>query len=67
MTEEWREVLGSGGWYEVSNHGRVRCWKSLGVNPRRLTSPRGHRLGRDVNGYPRVDIRDPSPVGLKQR
>ena len=67
MTEEWREVLGSGGWYEVSNRGRVRCWKSLGVNPRRLTDPRVHRLGRDVNGYPRVDIRYPSPVGLKQR
>lgn len=24
MLEEWRELPGAGGWYEVSSHGRVR-------------------------------------------
>lgn len=28
MIEEWREIAGFDGWYEVSNLGRVRSWKN---------------------------------------
>lgn len=30
MTEEWRPVPGYDGWYDVSNHGRVRSWRVIG-------------------------------------
>jgi hypothetical protein len=58
-TEEWRAIDGYDGWYEVSNHGRVRSWKNSGsvegkpkggffraAEPRLLvqsTTPSGHK------------------------
>ncbi|WP_052488040.1 NUMOD4 motif-containing HNH endonuclease [Gordoniibacillus kamchatkensis] len=46
--EEWKWIEGYKGHYEVSNHGRVRSWKSDGA---RMLKP-----GSDKDGYPMVTI-----------
>ncbi|WP_199615053.1 NUMOD4 motif-containing HNH endonuclease [Paenibacillus alkalitolerans] len=46
--EEWKWIEGYEGHYEVSNHGRVRSWKS---GRARLLKP-----GRDKDGYPKVSL-----------
>lgn len=32
MEEEWRDVAGYEGWYQVSDEGRVRCLKRKNFN-----------------------------------
>ena len=39
MSEEWREVVGSEGRYEVSSEGRVRSWRGTGRKPKRRDKP----------------------------
>lgn len=57
MTEEWREVLGSGGWYEVSDMGQVRSWMRHGVATDKSDEPRILSPGRQANGYLSVSIK----------
>lgn len=57
MTEEWREVPGSDGFYEVSDSGRVRSWMKHGKSGGRLESPRILSLARQANGYLSVSIK----------
>lgn len=52
--EEWRELPGHSGRYEVSNLGRVRSWPP---NPRRSTDlPFYPKIQTDRAGYRRVAI-----------
>lgn len=57
LTEEWREVADSDGFYEVSDMGRVRSWMKHGKSGGRLESPRILSLGRQANGYLSVSIK----------
>lgn len=49
LPEEWRAVPHTGGLYEVSTLGRVRCW----INKRQVRQPEPHLLQPSVgkNGY----------------
>lgn len=47
--EEWREVPGTNGWYEVSSEGRVRSWKN-GRWGRRSNDPRILRPAAGLEG-----------------
>lgn len=64
MTEEWREIAGMSGRYEVSSHGRVR---SIWFKKRNIfgpeTSPKVLRAFLNKGGYPCVDI--PYPLGRR--
>ena len=55
VTEEWRVIPGSGGYYSVSNHGRVR---SEPINCGRSGRQRGRILKccRDTKGYPQFSV-----------
>jgi len=50
-TEEWREIPGYDGWYDVSNLGRVRSWCSPGRVARRTDSPRIRAQRAVAKGY----------------
>lgn len=62
MTESWRPVVGYEGFYEVSDHGRVRSVDRV-VEQRNGKALRlaGHPLaaGLDGKGYPNVGLRRP--------
>ena len=52
-TEEWRAVDGFDGYYEVSDHGRIRTWKDKGARRpiRRAEAPHLMRPAPNANGY----------------
>jgi hypothetical protein len=57
VTEEWRPIPGTDGWYEASSLGRVRSWKMLGTRPtRRAREPRYLKPGKN-QGYDFVTIK----------
>ncbi|QVW70525.1 NUMOD4 motif-containing HNH endonuclease [Myxococcus xanthus] len=56
--EEWRPVPGFDGWYEVSNLGRVRSWRTRAKLCCRADSPRVVP-GRDRKGYRAVKLTHP--------
>lgn len=53
--EQWRAIDGWEG-YEVSNHGRVRCFKPRGYNRPRLSIPHVKTTHLSVWGYPEVRL-----------
>lgn len=61
MIEEWREVCGSAGRYEVSSLGRVRSWWGVGRRPRMRPAPIDLALTVSKStGYSMVYISYPS-------
>jgi len=52
-TEEWRAIDGFDGYYEVSDHGRIRSWKDKGARRpiRRAVAPHLMRPAPNKNGY----------------
>lgn len=48
--EEWREIAGYDGWYEVSNLGRVRSWMPTGKGHKRLAEARIRKLVPNLRG-----------------
>ena len=56
--EEWREIAGTNGWYEVSSEGRVRSWRMSGRHGigRRRAEARLLKAYADEAGYCRVSI-----------
>ena len=57
--EEWRVVPGFDGWYEVSNVGAVRSWRTPAKLNVRRESPRALVGGRDGKGYWCVKLTHP--------
>jgi hypothetical protein len=55
--ETWKSIRGYDGWYEVSNQGRVRSWKTGGPHTARSDSPRILKLKVDKDGYPSIVIK----------
>lgn len=45
MTEEWRDIKGYEGLYQVSNKGRIKSLKSWGGNNERIMKPRNQGTG----------------------
>lgn len=56
--EEWRELPGVAGAYEVSDQGRVRSWRLERSLRRRVAVPRILRSWSDRAGYQRVQVFD---------
>ena len=52
--ENWKEIAGTDGWYEVSDLGRVRSWYKPGRATGRRSEPRILRPTPNGNGYPMV-------------
>ena len=52
-TEEWRQIPGWEGFYDVSNHGRVKSFRCVG-GPR--TTPRVKKLTLNKYGYWRTQL-----------
>lgn len=53
MTEEWRAVPGADG-YEVSDHGRVRCWRPKPYSAQPPVEARIVKPRTGTNGYQNV-------------
>ena len=51
MSEEWREIVGSGGRYEVSSLGRLRSWVAMGPKGRRRVEPKMLKPGVTRGDY----------------
>ena len=51
MEEVWKEIEGYDGWYEVSNKGRVRSWKSTNGRGGKVKVPRILKNSRGSNAY----------------
>lgn len=68
VTEEWRPILGTDGYYEVSNLGRFRSWKLAGRpgpnGPGRAERPELITGSLGLNGYVMIDLVAP---GKKRR
>lgn len=58
MSEEWKAITGTDGWYEVSNQGRVRSWKGKGFGwvGKRLPEPKILQQGATRGGYLAVKL-----------
>ena len=56
--EEWREVSGTDGFYEVSNLGRARSWAKCGPSRARRSEPKYLRLTPNHAGYPIISLPD---------
>ncbi len=54
--ETWRPIPDCNGWYEVSDLGRVRSWKTSGTSPRRASTPRILKPDVVKAGYARVSL-----------
>lgn len=57
--EEWRNIKGYEGLYQVSNYGRVKSldrWETIGCNTKRFRKGRMLKLAKDKYGYLKVDI-----------
>ena len=55
MTEEWRPIQGADG-YEVSNLGRVRCWRPIPHTAPPPTEPRIVKPSVNRKGYQKVSL-----------
>lgn len=65
MTEEWRDITGYEGYYQVSDLGRVRSVSRIIVNSLGRTQHRKGRVLRaspNADGYPRVGLSQASVV-----
>ena len=58
MTEEWRDIPGFGGRYQVSSAGRVRA--PIWVTADGKTTKARMLTANSTSGYPRVNLIDPS-------
>ncbi len=38
--EEWRDIPEYNGWYQISDWGRVRTWRSSGPGRKKLKTPK---------------------------
>lgn len=56
MEEQWKPVVGFEG-YEVSDLGRVRCWRPINGQAKPPTEPRVLKPGLDTDGYLGVTLR----------
>ena len=56
--EEWKAVAGFDGFYEVSNHGRIRSLPRVSTTGRRLKGKTIALISNKNDGYLRVNLRD---------
>lgn len=63
--EEWRAIEGYDGWYEVSDHGRIRSWKTVGLPGIRASSPTLRKLQLNTNGRLAISLRRRSEKALR--
>lgn len=58
MEEQWRKIEFGNGLYEVSNKGRVRSWKKMGVHGGKDKEPHLLSIYKHRTGYDMVALRD---------
>lgn len=59
MQEEWREVVGYDGWYDVNQFGDIRSWRKRGSNipDNRDSKPNPMHPGHNKKGYAQIGLR----------
>mgnify|MGYP001811634270 CR=1 FL=1 len=57
MKELWKDIIGYGGMYQISNFGKVRSWKKLGAFGGMLKKPKILKQIPDKYGYLFVHLR----------
>ena len=55
--EVWKDIPGYDGWYQVSNHSRVRSFRKNGFCDKRLIRPKILTGSVKLNGYVKVHLR----------
>ena len=63
--EEWRPVVGLGGWYDVSSHGNVRSWHLNKWGRRDTPKPLAQAIHKD--GRRQVFLRLPGEKGVNRK
>ena len=56
MKEIWKDIDGYEGFYQVSNYGRVRSFKTRGISGKKKKTPAIKKDNPDKDGYPQFGL-----------